>query len=234
MKPPRPEPSPVAATSRVARAHHSLVRIFVTGLLAALPLAATLALFAWVFDVLARWLGPSSAVGRLLIALGVGLTGSQAFGYLLGLAVVLALVFGLGLLVDAGLERGMARAVDAVMRRIPLVRSVYELMQKMVGLFGPGAAGGGSEGLKSMSPVWCHFGGPQSQGAATLALLGSPQPVQLNGLRYLAVLIPTSPVPVGGGLIYVPESWVTPADVGVEGLTSIYVSMGLTSSQHLK
>lgn len=233
MKPPRPEPPPAAAPSRVARAHHSLVRIFVTGLLAALPLAATLALVAWVFDVLSRWLGPSSAVGRLLIALGVGVTGSQAFGYLLGLALVLAMVFGLGLLVDAGLERGMARALDAVMRRIPLVRSVYELMQKMVALFGPGAAGGG-EGLKSMSPVWCHFGGPQSQGAATLALLGSPQPVQLNGLRYLAVLIPTSPVPVGGGLIYVPESWVTPADIGVEGLTSIYVSMGLTSPQHLK
>ena len=37
----------------------------------------------------------------------------------------------------------------------------------------------------------------------------------------------------GGGLLYVPVDWVTPADVGVEGLTSIYVSMGITSHQHI-
>jgi uncharacterized membrane protein len=52
-------------------------------------------------------------------------------------------------------------------------------------------------------------------------------------VAYHAVLIPTSPVPVGGGLIYVPEAWVTPADIGIEALTSIYVSMGVTSTEHL-
>jgi uncharacterized membrane protein len=57
--------------------------------------------------------------------------------------------------------------------------------------------------------------------------------VLVNGERCLAVLIPTAPVPVGGGLLYVPESWVTRADVGIEAVTSIYVSMGLTSPQHL-
>jgi uncharacterized membrane protein len=47
------------------------------------------------------------------------------------------------------------------------------------------------------------------------------------------VLVPTAPVPVGGALVYVPEAWVSPADVGMDGLTSIYVSMGVTSNQHL-
>ncbi|MOA55052.1 hypothetical protein D3C78_1787730 [compost metagenome] len=40
--------------------------------------------------------------------------------------------------------------------------------------------------------------------------------------------MPTAPIPVGGGLIYVPVEWVRPADMGVEGLTSVYLSMGLT------
>jgi uncharacterized membrane protein len=40
-------------------------------------------------------------------------------------------------------------------------------------------------------------------------------------------------VPIGGGLLYVPQEWVTLAEIGVEGLTSIYVSMGVTSHQHL-
>jgi uncharacterized membrane protein len=33
------------------------------------------------------------------------------------------------------------------------------------------------------------------------------------GQPYFAVIVPTAPVPVGGGLIYVPQDWVTPADV---------------------
>jgi uncharacterized membrane protein len=38
---------------------------------------------------------------------------------------------------------------------------------------------------------------------------------------------------VGGGLLFVPQDWVAPAQVGMEGLTSIYVSMGVTAHQHL-
>jgi uncharacterized membrane protein len=82
-----------------------------------------------------------------------------------------------------------------------------------------------------MSPVWLQFGGPGN--AAVLALLSSPEPVLVGGQPYLAVLVPTAPVPVGGALLYVPRDWVSPAPVGMEGLTSIYVSMGVTSTQHL-
>jgi uncharacterized membrane protein len=47
------------------------------------------------------------------------------------------------------------------------------------------------------------------------------------------VIVPTAPVPVGGGLLFVPQEWVRPAEVGMEALTSIYVSMGVTARQHL-
>ena len=39
----------------------TVLRIFVTGALAALPLAATLLIFVWAGGVLIRWLGPDSA-----------------------------------------------------------------------------------------------------------------------------------------------------------------------------
>lgn len=205
-----------------------LLRVFITGLLAALPLAATIAIFAWAISFLFGWLGPNSGVGRLLVAIGVGLTGSEVIGYLIGLVAVAGAILALGFVVEEGLQLGFARLVDAVMRRIPVVRTVYDLVQRMVGLFNREGKGGG---MQSMSPVWCRFGGPG--GAAALALLSSPEPVMLDGERYLAVIVPTSPVPVGGGLLYVPESWITPADVGIEALTSIYVSMGVTGAQHL-
>jgi uncharacterized membrane protein len=51
--------------------------------------------------------------------------------------------------------------------------------------------------------------------------------VELEGTVYQAILVPSAPVPVGGGLIYVPVDWIKPADIGVEGLMSVYVSMGV-------
>lgn len=209
------------------------VRTLTTGLLAALPLAATVAIVWWLFELLLRWLGPSSRVGGWLVAIGLGVTGSEVAGYALGIVLVLAALFGLGLLVETGLQRGLARLLNAIVSRIPLVRSVYELARKVVGLLRQGD----ETGHKSMSAVWCYFGGVPGEGepgrAAVLALLSTPQPVTIDGRSYLGVIVPTAPVPVGGGLLYLPQEWVRPADVGIEALTSIYVSLGMTSAQYL-
>jgi uncharacterized membrane protein len=204
-----------------------LSRTFFAGLLAALPLAATVLIFAWLVQLLVQWLGPESLIGRVLVAIGVGATGSVFVGYLIGIGIVLAGIYGLGVLVRSRARRAMASAFNNVVQRIPVVRNVYDLVKKFVDLL----AQKDSDGVKSMSPVWLHFGGPG--GAAVLGLLSTKQPVPVNGQPYLAVLVPTAPVPVGGGLLYVPESWVTPADIGVEGVTSIYVSMGITSDKYL-
>lgn len=218
----------------MVRPFRSVLRIFVTGALAALPLAATLVIFAWAAGILVRWLGPGSAVGGLLAWIGLGVGASEVVGYAIGVGLVALLIFGLGLLVEHGLQRGIASAINALLLRIPVVGKVYDVMKRIVGLLRTHDQGG--EGLKSMSVVWCHFGGPKAEGnSAALALLSSDVPVMVNGQRCLAVLIPTSPVPVGGGLIFVPEHWVTPAEgVGAEAVTSIYVSMGLTAPQYLE
>jgi uncharacterized membrane protein len=77
-----------------------------------------------------------------------------------------------------------------------------------------------------MKPVWCFFG---ENSAAVLALAPRSEPVDIGGREYIAVLVPTAPVPFGGALIYVPVEWVRPAGIGVERLTAIYVSMGMTA-----
>lgn len=216
----------------MARSSLHPLRIFATGLLAALPLAATIAIFWWAADLLLRWLGPDSMVGGFFISLGLGVGSSEVLGYVIGVGLVALLIFLLGALVEAGLERGLARLVDAILGRIPVVRSVYEFAQKMVSMFGHRDA----EGMQSMSAVWCHFGGSADDGhprAAVLALLSTPEPVLIGGQPYLGVILPTAPVPVGGGLLFLPQAWVTPAHVGIDALTSIYVSMGMTASQHL-
>ena len=61
-----------------------------------------------------------------------------------------------------------------------------------------------------------------------LALAPSAQPIDIAGRRYFAVLVPTAPIPFGGALIYVPVEWVRAANIGVDKLTGVYVSMGIT------
>lgn len=206
---------------------HRIVRTFLAGLIAALPLAATALIIVWAVRLLYEWVGPGSLLGRLLVAIGVGITGSELVGYLLGVVMVLLGIFGLGLLVRTRVRHVVADLVNTVMQRIPLVRNIYDLVKKFVDLLAQRDA----SGMRSMHPVWLHFGGVG--GAAVLGLLSTPEPVRVGEASYLAVLVPTAPVPVGGGLLYVPSDWVTPAEVGMDGLTSIYVSMGITSKQHL-
>ena len=77
------------------RSLRTLLRIFVTGALAALPLFATLLIFSWAANLLIRWLGPESAFGRTMISVGLGVGGSELLGYALGVAIMALLIFGL-------------------------------------------------------------------------------------------------------------------------------------------
>jgi uncharacterized membrane protein len=207
-----------------------LLRVFITGALAALPLAATVAIFAWAFAFLRGLMGPSSPFGELLGRIGLGVAESEILGYLVGMALIVLAVLALGLLVELGLQRGLVGLVDSVMRRIPLVRTVYDLVQRFVKLMSEKEA----DGTRAMRPVWCHFGGRDGAHSAVLGLQSSPEAVLVDGKPCLIVLVPTAPVPVGGGLLFVPVDWVTPAELSVEAITSLYVSMGVTAPQYLK
>lgn len=204
-----------------------LFRTLLAGMLAALPLLGTLWLLSIVFTFVAGWLGPESFTGGLLAKIGVGISGQEWSGYLIGVLMALALLFCLGLLIERGLNTWLVWLVDAVVGRIPVVRTIYETIEKFVQIFMKRER---SE-LQSMRPVWCHFGGPG--GVSVLGLLSSPEPILVEGRACYAVIVPTAPVPIGGGLLFMPVEWITPSDVGMEAVTSIYVSMGVTAPQFL-
>lgn len=222
-----PDRPSVAPPSRGKRTALRLARTLLAGMLAALPLLGTLWLLSIAFSFVAGWLGPESATGRLLARVGVSLSGQEWSGYLIGVAAVVVLLFGLGLLVERGLSNWLVSMVDAVVGRIPVVRTVYETIERFVQIF---ARREKSE-LQSMKPVWCHFGGPG--GVAVLGLLSSAEPILIEGKACYAVIVPTAPVPIGGGLLFMPVEWIVPSDLGMEAVTSIYVSMGVTAPQFL-
>jgi uncharacterized membrane protein len=197
------------------------LRTLLSGFILLLPVAVTAVLVIWLGTYIFAYIAPGSMFGNTLTAIGLGFTGSTVVAYLIGLVVLLIFVYTLGLIVESGLRARFSGFIDSSMRSIPVVRNVYDLTKRFVAIMDTKDA----DGLKGMRPVWCYFGGPG--GAAVLALLPTPQTVELEGTLYNAILVPSAPVPVGGGLLYVPAEWIKPADIGVEGLMSVYVSMGV-------
>ena len=160
-------------------------------------------------------------------AQNLDLANNAFVAYTIGWIFVLAVVFLLGVLVEMGARRLLHKLVEAVVKRIPLVRSIYDTSKRVVEMMDR------KEGadLQGMRVVFCVFG--KEQGLGLLALLVSPQRFTINGRDYHVIIVPTAPVPVGGGLFFVPAETVMPSDVTVDGLMSIYVSMGVTTGEFL-
>jgi uncharacterized membrane protein len=203
----------------------SRFRTFIAGFLVLLPLAVTFAVIVWVGSLIFAYLGPGSAIGQILLSIGFNFSDSPAVAYALGAVIVIGLVYLLGVAVESRLESRIRTLIDRLMERIPFVGNLYDIAKRFVAIIDRKDP----DGLRTMRPVWCFFGG--EGGAAVLGLLPTPEPIMIDGQRYHGVLIPSAPVPVGGALIYVPEKWVKPAKIGVEALMSIYVSMGVASPQ---
>jgi uncharacterized membrane protein len=202
-------------------------RCFLSGVIAILPLAITLGVVAWVAGIVSSYLGPSTVIGRILSRVGVSFAEDDKVAYLVGVALVLGIIFVVGLAVEAGAKNLLQGLLDALVTRIPVIGSVYGTSKQIVGLVDKRQ----DANLKGMKAVFCSFG--DQRGAGVLALLVSPERFQINGREYHIVIVPTAPVPVGGGLLFVPVEAVRPTDVSVEGLMSIYVSMGVTAPQFL-
>jgi uncharacterized membrane protein len=203
------------------------VRCFVAGVLAILPVVITVAVVAWVGNLVRQLVGRGTLIGAGLRRLGLEFASNDTAAYCLGVLIVLAVIFGIGVAVEAGARGLIQRLSDMVLQRIPLVGSVYGTSKQVVGMLSPNDAA-----LKGMKPVFCSFG--QEAGAGFLALLVSPQRYRMCGRDYQIVIVPTSPVPIGGGLVFVPAEVLQPTDLSVEGLMSIYVSMGITAGQFFK
>lgn len=209
----------------------TLLRIFLVGVVAVLPFVITVLIVVWVSSYVTNLLGPHAPLGQLLRQMGlvfVGSEGSELLADVVGWLIVLALIFGLGVLVELGARRLIYDRFDGFAEKIPVLGGIYGTARQLVGMIDAK----GNPDFKTMQVVFCNFGG--DRGAAFLALLPTPERFRIGDTDFNAVLIPSAPVPVGGSLLFVPATSITPAGVSVDAFMSIYVSMGVTGPQFLK
>jgi uncharacterized membrane protein len=91
----------------------SRFRTFIAGFLVALPLAVTITVIVWVGTFIYAYVGPDSAIGRILISIGFNFSSSPAAAYALSAVVVIGLVYLLGLLVESRLETRVRQLIDS-------------------------------------------------------------------------------------------------------------------------
>jgi uncharacterized membrane protein len=206
-----------------------VVGLFLTGLFTILPLVITLAVIAWVAGFIQRLIGPDSFVGRRLEQMGESFAGDNALlAYFLGCVLVLAAIFVLGIVAQMGFRRLLHGLVSPVIKSIPIAGSVYGAASQLVGLLEKRD----DSDMQGMRVVYCLFG--KENGTGLLALLPTSDRYPIDGREYHMVYIPTSPVPMTGGLLFVPVDSIRPVDMSVESLMSIYLSMGVTGSEFLE
>jgi len=217
-----------SSPSLFSRIWRRFARCFLEGLLAILPLLITFAVVAWVVGFLQSYLGPGTFLGKYLSAIGVSLSPGAATPYVVGWIAVLAIVFGLGLLVELGAKKVLRAWVDRIFNRMPLVGRIYTTSRQMIDMLDQQD----ENALQGMSAVYCFWG--EDKSTAVLAFLAAPQKFHLHGRDYHVVIIPTAPIPFGGGMFFVPVENVSKADMSVDGMMSVYLSMGVAASEFIK
>src|SRR6267143_223928 len=133
----------------------SRFRTFIAGFLVLLPLAVTHTVIVWVGSFIYAYLGPDSAIGRVLISIGFNFSNSPIAAYALGAVAVVGLVYLLGLVVESRLESRVRSLIDSLMQRIPFLGNLYDVTKRFVAIVDRK----NQDGLKSMSPDWSFFRG---------------------------------------------------------------------------
>ncbi len=195
---------------------------FATGLLFLAPVLLTLILLNWLSGYLVAALGPDTPLGRALGAAGMFFTPSPLAAFWAGLGMAAALVWVIGLAVQTRFRQRLEGGLDGLLSRIPGLGALYRPLAQFVRMMGQSPGGE----MSGMSVVSVSFG----DHVEALALLTSPRLHDFGqGPRYL-ILIPTAPVPVGGGMLFVEASRVKPVpSMGVDDLAKLYVTMGTLS-----
>jgi uncharacterized membrane protein len=209
----------------------SVVGTFVAGLFFLLPIVVTIFIVVWLVDWLKAALGPGTFLGELITQSGKVLIGREYeyIAFALGVLITMLGVWMLGLIVRSQARKGLESAFDSAINRVPLFRSIYKPVARIVRFASSEHAG---EELAGMSVVRCRFGA--LGGVETLALLASSDTYLFDGIRSKLVYFPTSPMPMTGYLLFVPEQQVLPVPgMQVEQLMKIYITLGTLAPENI-
>ncbi len=143
-----------------------------------------------------------------------------------GVAVVLVILYMMGLLVTARAGRKVLDWPNVVLSRIPVVKSIYGVAKQATdSLSGPG-------GHRFSRVVFIQW--PRIGVIALGFVTGHCHSPEVEGGVLLVVYIPTVPNPTSGNLAFVTEEEVIETDISVEDAMKLVFSGGIVLPDEMK
>ena len=202
------------------RLYAALARHFFAGVLVLTPLAAVLWIVWGVLELMWRLPNLLPAVWRpdnlLDSATAAGFLRTALV--LAGLLVVTAAVSVLGWLSTRFLGRRVLEAIDEIIDRIPVLRSIYSALGQLLKTMAPGG------GRQFRRVVYVEY---PRKGLWTLAFVTGESKSEEFPFGHLCIYVPTTPNPTSGFYLVVPESDLKSSNMSVEEAFKTILSLGV-------
>ncbi len=204
----------------ITRLLFSVKRYFITGLLIWAPLGITIWVLSFILGMMDQsiMLLPTQWQPRNL--LGFHLPG-------LGALLTLLIVFLTGLLTANFIGQRLVRWWEALLHRIPVVRSIYQSVKQISDtVFSP-------SGQAFRQAVLVQYPRPDSWTIGFLTGTPGGEIVDHLGDTMVSLYVPTTPNPTSGFFLMVPRTDVIELDMSVEDALKYLISMGVVAPASL-
>lgn len=187
--------------------------LFLSGLLTLAPIALTVLIFTATFRLVTSWVQPISHLKPAFLA---------NFPHA-ELLLTILFIFAIGALIRLLILKPLIHALENLVFKLPLVRTVYSGIKQLVNAFG-------SQDQLSFKQVVCvEF--PRT-GVYSIGFMTGEVPVELSptphdNTRFFNVFIPHTPNPTGGYLIMVPEHMLITSKLTRHEAMSLIISGGI-------
>lgn len=188
-------------------------RTFARGLIVVLPAVVTIFLIYWLFakiETLVRTLLVTAGVPREQIIPGIGV------------ALAVAMIFGMGLLMKAALAQQLYRGFEALLGRVPLVKSLYGSVRDLMGFF----SGEKRQDFGKVVMVDLNGDGRQRLLGFVMREAFGDLPEGVGDERHVAVYLPMS-YQLGGFTTIVPRDAVESVDMPIEQAMRFALTAGV-------
>lgn len=189
-------------------------RYFIAGLLVWLPLAVTFLLLSFVVSIMDKTLGLIPEQYRPETLIGYDIPG---FGLLLSVLVI----FFTGLLAANIVGRGMLGLWESILKRIPIVRSIYAASKS----FAEVVLSDSGQSFKKVLLIEYPRSGVYSLAFQTATSLGEVQ--ERTGEDVICCFVPTTPNPTSGYIIAIAKEEVIELDMSVDQALKMIISLGV-------
>lgn len=185
--------------------------LFLTGLLAILPLTITIVIFNISFKFIKGWLAPLQKVDMPLLK---AIPHYEIF-------LVILIILLIGAILQVFVLRSLINYVESLIMRIPLVRPIYSGIKQLVDAFSS------QDKVTFKQVVILEF---PLEGVYSVGFLTGEMPQALtpnSSIKYFNVFVPTTPNPTTGFFIIVPENKIKVTQLSRQEAMALIISGGI-------